>query len=367
LNNASLRNLAADMLVDLLKVYSPSGREREAVEILKSYAQNLGYEEIVVDNVGNLIAGYGQGDTVFAVIGHIDTIPWELPVYFDGSTIYGRGAVDAKGPLVAAFIGLALAKNFVNLRKAKVYAIALVDEERDSIGAKHLVKSRFKLSGAIVAEPSNTDGVVVGYRGSARFSIVCRSSGGHSSSSTENSACEKLISIWGKLKSFYSDTNSVFSTTPALLKFFCGEDAPVIPRYGEALISIRIAINSSVDEVIKTVNNIVRDFENCTVNVLDYTKPVKISIGNTAARAVVRAILQNNMKPRILNKLGTSDMNIIYPTITENIVAYGPGKSELAHTDRESITIDELCKGIAVYRDAVKEFLRLTTAQISRA
>jgi LysW-gamma-L-lysine carboxypeptidase len=351
--------MASDMLVDLLKVYSPSGKEKKAIEILKEYADNLGYEEIVIDEMGNLIASYGQGVTKFAVIGHIDTIPWELPVYFDGISIHGRGAVDAKGPLVAAYIGLALAKNLVDKKKAKVYAIALVDEERDSIGAKHLVNSGFKLNGAIISEPSNTDGVVVGYRGSARFSIVCQGPGGHSSSGTEHSACEKLVSIWMKLKSVYSNSNSVLNSTPALLKLCCGEDASIVPRYGEALVSIRIALNSNVEEVIKTVESVVKGFDNCTIKTLDYTKPVKVSIGNIAARALVRAILRNNLKPRILNKLGTSDLNILYPTVTENIVAYGPGKSELAHTDRESITIDELCKGISIYHDTVKEFLKL--------
>lgn len=362
MKNVSLKNLALDMLIDLLKVYSPSGKEKEAISVLKNYAEELGYEEVVIDDVGNLIAGYGWGDNTFAVIGHVDTIPWELPTYFDGHTVYGRGAVDAKGPLVAAFIGLALAKNFVDMGRIKVYVVALVDEEGGSLGAKHLVKLGFNLNGAIVAEPSNTDGVVVGYRGSAKFSITCISAGGHSSSGTENSACEKLISIWIKIKSLYSKQDSAPRDTLALLKFWCGDDAPIIPRYGEALINIRMTLDN-LEDVVKTVNTIVNNFNDCSLNLLDYTKPVKVSVNNLAARAITRAIILNNMKPRILYKLGTSDMNILYPTVTENIVAYGPGKSELAHTAKESITIDELIKGINIYRDAVKEFFNLKLKQ----
>ncbi|MEM4789168.1 MAG: M20/M25/M40 family metallo-hydrolase [Ignisphaera sp.] len=360
MNNASLKNLAIDMLLNLIKVYSPPRREEKAVEVLKEYAEELGYESVLVDEAGNLIASYGSGDVKLAVIGHIDTIPWELPVEFDGNIIFGRGAVDAKGPLVAAFIGLALAKQHVNPKELSVYAIAGVDEEGDSIGAKHLVKSGFKASGVIVAEPSNTDGVVLGYRGSARISVVCRGIGGHSSSGTENSACDKLISIWIKIKNLYSRAGNVYEHTPALLKLWCGEDAPISPRYGEALINIRIALNSDFEGIAKDVDAIINSFDYCYWNLLDYTKPVKVSANNIAARATIRAILMNNLKPRILYKYGTSDMNIFYPVVTDNIVAYGPGKSELAHAAKEYITVDELIRGVYIYKDLVKEFKDLS-------
>jgi len=338
---------------------APQRGEQKAIEILKNYAEELGYYSVVIDSAGNLIAHYGEGNTVIAIIGHIDTIPWELPVSFDGYTIKGRGAVDAKGPLVAAFVGAALARELVDLKKVKVYTIAAVDEEGDSTGAKHLVKSGFRAHGVVIAEPSNTDGVVLGYRGSMRILVKCTSPGGHSSSGTKNSACDKLITLWGKLESLYSGSSDVYSHTPALLKLCCGEDAPVVPRYGEALISIRLAIGSSLENVTKNIGNILSNIDGCTWSLLDYTKPVKVSVNNPAARAMVRAVITNSLKPKILYKYGTSDMNIVYPDVSENVVAYGPGRSELAHTDKEEITVEELSKGIEVYRDFVKEFSHL--------
>ncbi|MEM1526030.1 MAG: M20/M25/M40 family metallo-hydrolase [Ignisphaera sp.] len=360
MSNASLKNLALEMLLNLLKAYSPPRKEEKAIGILREYAKKLGYENILVDEAGNLVASYGHGDVKLAVIGHIDTVPWELPVEFDGYAIFGRGAVDAKGPLVAAFIGFALAKQYIDPRRLSVYAIAVIDEEGDSLGAKYLVKSGFKADGVIVAEPSNTDGVVLGYRGSARFLVTCQGTGGHSSSGTENSACDKLISVWNKIKNLYNSAGNVYEHTPALLKLWCGEDAPISPRYGEALISIRIALNSGIESITKNVDAIVNSFNDCRWNLLDYTKSVKVSANNIAARATIRAILMNDLRPRILYKYGTSDMNILYPTVTENIVAYGPGKSELAHTAKEYITIDELIKGMHVYRDLAKEFINLS-------
>lgn len=353
------------MLLDLLKVYSPSRKEEKAIKVLMEYAKELNYEHITIDRVGNLIASYGDGEVTLAVVGHIDTIPWEIPVTFDGYSISGRGAVDAKGPLVAAFIGLALAKHSIDIKKIKVYAIAVVDEEGDSIGAKYLVNSGFKAHGVVIAEPSNTDGVVIGYRGSVRISIICTGPGGHSSLGTNDSACEKLITLWQKIRETYTSVREgVYSHTPALLKLYCGDDAPISPRYGEALVNIRIALNGNIEDVAKGIKSIVNSVNDCRWSLLDYTKPVKVSLNNVVARAVIRSILSNRLKPRILYKYGTSDMNVLYPEVTENIVAYGPGKSELAHRANEEITIDELLQGVYVYRELVKEFFNLALGRL---
>ena len=73
MKNRSLNNLLIDLTIDLLKAYSPTRNEEKAVEVLRNYALSLGYDEVFVDEVGNLIASYGNGDRKIALIGHIDT------------------------------------------------------------------------------------------------------------------------------------------------------------------------------------------------------------------------------------------------------------------------------------------------------
>lgn len=345
------------MLIDMLKKYSPTGEEYRAVEVLKDYTRDLGYEEVYVDEIGNLIASYGDGDTSIAFIGHIDTVPGELPVTFDGERITGRGAVDAKGPLVALFIGVSQAQKYIDTRNFKVYSIAVVGEEGDSRGTKNLINRGFKAHGSIVAEPSNNTGIVIGYRGSIKIKIQCRSSGGHTSSPMlESSACTSLLSCWGaineKMHGFKYDENS-----SSLLYIQCGDDKRynVYPKYGEMLIDIRVGLNEAIESILKLIEGIVDKFSLCTYNVIDYTPPVKVSPNNPVARALMRAILKQNEKPRILYKLGTSDMNLLYPYVAYNIAAYGPGRSELSHSDREEITVDELLHGINVYRETAIE------------
>ncbi|MEW6857818.1 M20/M25/M40 family metallo-hydrolase [Streptococcus iniae] len=65
------------------------------------------------ESFGNIVAhlDWGQGEDLFGVMGHLDVVPvgdgWEsdpfTPTYRDGK-LFARGALDDKGPLVAAFL-----------------------------------------------------------------------------------------------------------------------------------------------------------------------------------------------------------------------------------------------------------------------
>lgn len=357
----ALKNLVTDMLLDIIRAYSPTGAEEKAIKILYEYANSLGFDNVYIDSVGNLIADMGYGDKSIALIGHIDTVPGEIPVEFDGHSIRGRGAVDAKGPLVAMFVGASLARRTIDLNRYRVVAVAVVGEEGDSRGAKELVKNNFKADGIVIGEPSNNS-IVLGYRGSMKVEIQCESKPSHTSSpAQEPSACEKIIDIWTKIRDFYNSFNAQ-SNSATILYIGCGENARynVYPTQGNMLIDIRVSVDGGVDTVEKSIAGIVTSYGKCRYRVLDSTPPIKVSVNSTIVRALTRALLRSNIKPRFVYKLGTSDMNILNVcTSNNNIVAYGPGKSELSHTNEEEISIDEVVQGAEIYMKTVEEFFKV--------
>ena len=81
----------AELLLKLIKIYTPSGRESELHDVLSEIVEEFGYEERYVDGVGNFIASYGDGIPIL-LASHIDTVPGKLDAYFDGERVYGRGA-----------------------------------------------------------------------------------------------------------------------------------------------------------------------------------------------------------------------------------------------------------------------------------
>jgi len=118
-----------DTLIGLISQYSPSGQERGAVEWLVAHMKSLGYDEAFIDEAGNAVGVMGRGPKQVVLLGHIDTVPGEIKIERDDVSLYGRGSVDAKGPL-ACFVD-AVAKVAVK-EHWQFVVIGAVEEERDS-------------------------------------------------------------------------------------------------------------------------------------------------------------------------------------------------------------------------------------------
>lgn len=345
--------LYVGILERLLKIYSPSGGEARAAEELVRIASELGLEGRV-DQAGNAIISWGEGDRSVALIGHIDTVPGYIEVVSDGQRIRGRGAVDAKGPLASMLGALNELRRELPEDVGRVYVIACVDEEGESRGARELIRSGFKADSVIIGEPTNTSKVVVGYRGSVKVAIRCSSRGGHASSPwIYDSACERLIAAWEKVSKMYRGTRAS-ETSTALTMLKCGEYHNTIPSEGLAVVDIRYPVGGpGWAEILESIRSSLG--QECSATLLkDPVEPVEVRPTVPVVRALIRAVSRAGMSPRIAVKMGTSDMNLLAGRVSSSIAAYGPGKSELSHTTEEEITYDEIEKGVLVYKEAVK-------------
>src|SRR5271169_5013494 len=184
-------------LIGLVSQYSPSGQERSAVEWLVARMKVLGYQNAFIDEAGNAVGVMGQGAKQVALLGHIDTVPGEIAVHVGDDILFGRGSVDAKGPLACfvdavAQIGAVAGCQFV--------VIGAVEEERDSEGARFVV-DQYKPDFAILGEPNRWDRIALGYKGSAWANVTVKREQMHSASG-EETACESAISLWLKIKTY---------------------------------------------------------------------------------------------------------------------------------------------------------------------
>ena len=89
----------AQTLIELVQHYSPSGEETPSVDYLIGRMKDLGFTKAYKDEVGNAIGVMGEGEKQIVLLGHIDTVTGEIPVRIEDDILYGRGSVDAKGPL----------------------------------------------------------------------------------------------------------------------------------------------------------------------------------------------------------------------------------------------------------------------------
>ncbi len=346
-----LGSAAAELLLRLLRIYSPTLNEDEAVNALMRYAsRELGFK-CWRDGAGNLIAKHGDGEPKIALVGHIDTVEGDLPVKYDGEIIKGRGAVDAKGPLSSAFIGASHIKEL--LPSGTVYVIAVVGEEGCSRGAKELIKDGWRFHHLIILEPTNTYKVVVEYRGTASVEVKCSGGGGHAATPwVGRSACSELCSIDSKLRGVCRDASTCRnSPTAAVVEIKCGGEWNVLPREGKAVINVRVPFGFTKESIVEFLNPLIPP--TCLTSIVSYTPPVKVHASNPAPRALTRALLTLGLKPSLARKFGTSDMNLLYGKVADDVAAYGPGKSELSHTSMEEVSVEELGIGAYVYASAI--------------
>lgn len=125
----------------------PFGKEiREALDLMLEVGKQDGFITKNIDNYAGHIE-YGSGEEVLGILGHLDVVPaggkWTNPPFsatqIDGK-IFARGAMDDKGPTVAAYLALKMVKEQgIELNK-KVRIILGCDEETGMRGLKHYLK-----------------------------------------------------------------------------------------------------------------------------------------------------------------------------------------------------------------------------------
>ena len=98
-------NAEIALLYNMLTIPSYSGRERDLARYMVEQAQQMGLHASI-DEAGNFIATThllenSMNQQPVILLGHMDTVRGHVPVKLRDGELYGRGAVDAKGPLAA--------------------------------------------------------------------------------------------------------------------------------------------------------------------------------------------------------------------------------------------------------------------------
>jgi succinyl-diaminopimelate desuccinylase len=175
--NASRMKSDLERLV-AFRTENPPGNETEAAHFLSGLLGEAGFS-VSLDEYKpgrtNLIARLDNGTgPSFAFNTHMDVVPagegWSSDPFVlrerDGR-LYGRGACDAKGPLVAMVEAMRLLKNQQSHWRGTLLGVFVADEEVASEGAKHFAGKRLAIDFAVIGEPTS-NGTVIAHKGSMR-------------------------------------------------------------------------------------------------------------------------------------------------------------------------------------------------------
>src|SRR6266513_2063602 len=341
-----------ELLEEMLSIPSPSTQERQLGQWLVARLRAMGFAARR-DEVGNVVAFWGSGPREVLLLGHMDTVPGFIPVRREGNRLFGRGAVDAKGPLAAAITAVSRQPAGANCRFTLIGA---VEEEGSSRGARHLVNRKAPVQ-LVILEPSGWDAVTLGYKGSLKVRYRLSQPLGHGAGPNE-SAADRAIAFIRKVQ----DHAAAAPTLPSpargggkkTLDAFDRLDARIL-RFHADHDGFRLPPNFDVPSLQRELEQWADGAELR----FEYADPAVRAEKNTpVVRAFLKGIRDAGGTPRFKMKTGTSDMNILTPVWGCPTLAYGPGDSKLDHTPDEAIDLDDFARGVDVLTSALNHLAR---------
>ncbi len=355
------------MLEKALRLYTPSLSEKPMADFLADKCDDLGFEDIKIDEVGNLIAKKGSGLPRILLCGHMDTVPGKIKVRKEGDLLYGRGASDAKAPLMAMLFAAASIQN----NNGTIIFVGAVDEEGNATGIKNLVRGKLEIDYAVFGEPSGLKQLTIAYKG--RIAINLKVNVGDSSHASapwlsKNAIEESMIftrELKKVLESGQENKKKGMMLTATVTEIKGGTSHNVTPKECDVTMDIRIPVDMNckiVGEKIAAAIQEVSKKREVEVfhSILDETEPFEAPHHSPLVRAFTLGILDvEHSRPMLIRKTGTGDMNVIGNQLNIPVVTYGPGDPHASHTINEKVSMDEYLRGIEVLKKTLQHLKRL--------
>ncbi len=401
---------------ECISIHSLSGKEEQMVKYMARLASRLGFPQVKTDRMGNLIAeaviGTGRGPKII-LTGHTDTVnadpsgwdpetqPWSGAVR-DGR-LYGRGAADMKSSLMAQLFAAASVFAAPENCNGRIYVVGTVAEELfEGICFSEALR-QIQPDHVIVGEATNGC-LNIGQRG--RAEIVITSFGQPQHASTGRSvinAIEQMAYIIDAFHRWYrSDVDQILgkrNIVPTDIKIPVGGGGGADGRGGNSTVPSMVEINYDIrtlegdtaGEILKLIrDNIEIAVRNGRRKYPNFRDPRILFASDVCTTWTGVRIEQDKFAPawktdpesHLVKKAiqgikkmagyepelghysfctdgsGVVRYKEIFPEANVDIIGFGPGHEEDAHTINESIDLNDLKKAYLGFQGICRELLR---------
>jgi len=376
----------AGFMQDIIRIPSLSSEEGAVIERIGEEMHKLGFDEVRVDPMGNLIGRMGTGPYVIGFDGHADTVDtgdlslWERDPHsgdIDNGVLYGRGASDQKGGIASSVYAASLLKKNGLPENITVYVTATVQEEDcDGLCWQYMVEEEgLRPDLLVITEPTSLR-IYRGQRG--RMEMEVHTSG----VSCHGSAPDRGVNAVYKMAAIISDIEKlneqlepceplgkgtvtishIRSSSPSLCAVADGCTIHLDRR-----LTVGETEETSVAEILALPS--VRAAE-ATVSVLDYAVPSHTGLvyptrkyyptweidendpAMQSAKSAYRSAFGEEPETGFwtfsTNGVATAGMHHI-PSI-----GFGPGHEHFAHAPNEQVEVEHLVRCVAFYTALVK-------------
>ncbi|MFA9463413.1 MAG: YgeY family selenium metabolism-linked hydrolase [Velocimicrobium sp.] len=256
----------------MIQARSYSGEEQLVVNVLKSFFEGNEFDEVIVDDYGNIIGhicGKTKGPSIL-FDGHMDTVlvtneeEWihaPFAAEIEDGKIYGRGTSDMKGALAAmACAAASFAKQTKKEFAGDIYVAGVVHEECFEGVAARSISQLVKPDYVIIGEASSLN-LKVGQRGRAEIVLETHGKPAHSANPEKGiNAVYKMAKIIEEIRKLVPPVHPVLGLGIMELTDIKSSPYPgasVVPEYCRATYDRRLLVGETKADVLEPIKALI--------------------------------------------------------------------------------------------------------------
>lgn len=347
--------------LDLLDIYSPSGKEEDIQIYLEELLTRAGFsverQEVDEDRY-NLRVTMGPGEPRLYLVGHVDTVPaWDLdefgPQQEDG-IIRGLGSADMKGGCAAMVEAwLALAETLESPQRPSVGLLLVVGEEENGDGSTTFLQT-CRPPWVVIGEPTSLAAKFAHY-GYLEAGFVTRGLRSHSSlPELGHNAVESMLRVLLLLGNDPLFDRAKSEIVYSIREMRSSQAGFVVPDRCETWIDLHLppdhAPAALQDAIRQIVANVDRTIPGLDLEVtFDFASPgYNLGTDNRPAQILREVYPRLGLSLQMDAFRSHSDGNLFYAAGVKPLIL-GPGSLETAHTPDERVVFDEVSGAARIY------------------
>ncbi len=368
-------------LRDLIAIPSESTHEQKVIRRIMREMEAVGFDEVRIDGMGNLLGRIGNGKHLIAMDAHIDTVGigdrklWRYDPYEgfeDEEIIIGRGGSDQEGGLASmVYAGkiirdLRLEDDFTLLVTATVQ-----EEDCDGLCWQYLIgETGIRPEFVVITEPTSCN-IYRGHRGRMEIKVSTSGLSAHGSAPERgDNAIYKMSDIIKDLEQLHPRlTHHDFLGKGSLTVseiFFSSPSRCAVADGCSISIDRRLTVGETAESALAEIRNLpsvqktrarVEMYAYARASYTGLTYPSEayfptwlIEADHPATQTLMRAYEGLfNSKPLVDKWTFSTNGVAIMGRFGIPCIGFGPGHEDQAHAPNETTWKDELVKAAAMY------------------
>jgi len=368
----------------LVRIKSFSGREGDVVKFIEKKMLALGYDDVALDAMGNVVGRIGSGEKSIMFDSHVDTVDvqdaeqWHIPP-FEGRIVdgylHGRGSVDMKSGAAASIYAGAFARQRGFTTGKTVYvSCSVCEEDCDGENLKHLFKALgLKPDYVVICEPSGNV-ITLGHKGKAQISLKTHGVSAHGSAPEKGvNAIYEMAEIIQRVDKTNRELMKQGDRRGTLVMSrisSAGASLNAVPSECEVYLDRRMAPGETEEDIRREMDEIINGknatWEVGTLRRKSWTghdityRPLhpawKIDVNHELSKACIAAYQECFGKAPDKFDFWDFSTNAVTPVrLGIPTIGFGPGEYKLAHMPNEHCELRQIIDACHFYTQVIQK------------